>query len=489
MPSQDSKNNFALMRDKILSQSGKDYWRSVDEFIDAPEFGEFVKREYPNHSEDWDDAVSRRTFVKLMGGTLALAGLSGCVIQPAEKIVPYVRPEQDLLPGKPLFFATAMSLGGVATGLLAKSFDGRPIKIEGNPDHPGSQGATDVLAQASLLEMYDPDRSQEVSFRGSPKTWQNFSATLRSSIEENRADGGAGIRFLTETVTSPTLLAQFRQISSELPNSRWYQYEPLNNDNAIAGARMAFGSPVQTIYKYDLADRILTLDKDIFSDFNVRYKKDYSKKKNLRGDNKEINRLYAIETTMTLTGAKADHRIAVKPSQMAEVAQAVAAALGVAGTTSTYTANAQWIAAMAKDLQAFRGRSIVVPGENQPPVVHALAHAMNGALGNVGQTVVYAEPFTPSEKTQIEQLRELVGDIDAGRVKMLVVLGANPVYNTPADLKFDENRMNKIPLRVHLGKYFDETAEFCQWHVSEKHYLETWGDTRAYDGTVSLCSR
>lgn len=486
MTSQDSKHNFALMRDKILSQSGKDYWRSVDEFVDAPEFEEFVKREYPVHSEDWENEVSRRTFVKLMGGTLALAGLSGCVIQPAEKIVPYVRPEQDLLPGRPLFFATAMSLGGVATGLLAKSFDGRPIKLEGNPDHPGSLGATDSLVQASLLDMYDPDRSQEISFRGSPKTWQNFMTTLRSTIEENRVDGGAGVRFLTQTVTSPTLLAQFRQVASEMPNARWVSYEPVNNDNAIAGARMAFGSPVQTIYKYDLADRILTLDKDIFSDFNVRYKKDYSKKKNLRGDNKQINRLYAIETTMTLTGAKADHRLAVKPSQLPEIAKAVAAALGVGGASSTYTENAQWIAAMAKDLLAFRGRSIVVPGENQPAVVHALAHAMNATLGNVGQTVVYAEPFTPSEKTQIEQLRELIGDIDAGRVKMLVILGGNPVYTTPADLKLNAERMNKVPLCVHLGTYFDETAEHCHWHISEKHYLESWGDTRAYDGTVSI---
>ena len=486
MPSQDSKNNFALMRDKILSQSGKDYWRSVDEFVDAPEFEEFVKREYPVHSEDWDNAVSRRTFVKLMGGTLALAGLSGCVIQPAEKIVPYVRPEQDMLPGKPLFFATAMSLGGVATGLLAKSFDGRPVKIEGNPEHPGSLGATDALAQASLLELYDPDRSQEVSFRGSPKTWQNFMTTLRSAVEENRADGGSGVRFLTRTITSPTLQAQFRQIASEMPNARWYQYEPVNNDNAIAGAKMAFGSPVQTIYKYDLADRILTLDKDIFSGFNVRYTKDYSKRKNLRGDNKQINRLYSVETTMTLTGAKADHRIAVKPSQMPEVAKAIAAAIGVGGATSTYTENAQWIAAMAKDLQAHRGRSIVVPGDHQPPVVHAIAHAINGALGNAGQTVVYADPFTPSEKTQVEQLRELIADIDGGRVKMLVILGANPVYDTPADLKLSVERMNKVPLRIHLGSHIDETGEHCHWHISEKHYLESWSDTRAYDGTVSI---
>ena len=486
MPSKDSKTNFALLKNRILSQNGKDYWRSVEEFVDAPEFEEFVQREYPSHAENWDDGVSRRNFIKVMGASLALAGLSGCVIQPPEKIVPYVRPEEDVLPGRPMFFATAMTLGGVATGLLAKSYDGRPVKLEGNPQHPGSLGATDIYAQASLLEMYDPDRSKEVSFRGTPSTWQRFMTALRSAVEENRADGGAGIRFLTQTVTSPTLQAQFRQVASELPNSRWYQYEPLNNDNAIAGARMAFGSPVQTIYKFDNADRILTLDKDIFADFNVRYKKDYASRKNYRNENKQINRLYAVETTMTLTGAKADHRIAVKPSQMIEVAKAIAAALGVGGASSTYTENAAWITAMAKDLLAHSGRAVVVPGDGQPAVVHALAHAMNAAIGAAGQTVVYADPFTPSERTQIEQLRELVADIDAGRVKMLVVLGGNPVYTTPADLKLDANRMNKIPLRIHLGKYVDETGELCHWHVSEKHFLESWSDARAYDGTVSL---
>lgn len=281
MPSPDSKQNFALMRDRILSENGKDYWRSVEEFVDAPEFEEFVKREYPNHAEDWDDSLSRRNFIKVMGASLAFAGLSGCVIQPPEKIVPYVSQPEDMLPGKPMFFATAMSIGGVATGLLAKSYDGRPVKLEGNPEHPGSLGSTDIFAQASLLDMYDPDRSKEVLYRNAPRTWQNFITAIRTAVEENRADGGAGIRFLTETVTSPTVQAQFRQIASELPNARWYQYEPVNNDNAMAGARLAFGSPTHTIYRFDQADRILTLDKDIFADFNVRYKKDYSKKKNL----------------------------------------------------------------------------------------------------------------------------------------------------------------------------------------------------------------
>src|SRR5690349_16555512 len=202
MPSQDSKQNFALLRNKILAQNGKEYWRSVEEFVDAPEFEEFVKREYPDHAETWDDSLSRRNFIKVMGASLALAGLSGCVIQPPEKIVPYVSQPEGMLPGRPLFFATSYSIGGVAVGLLAKSYDGRPIKIEGNPDHPGSRGATDVRAQASLLDMYDPDRSKAVTYRTEPKTWPTFQTELRTAIDQDRQGGGAGIRFLTETVTS-----------------------------------------------------------------------------------------------------------------------------------------------------------------------------------------------------------------------------------------------------------------------------------------------
>jgi len=489
MPSKDNKRNFASLRDKILSQNGKEYWRSVEEYVDAPEFAEFVKQEYPSQAEEWDNSLSRRNFIKVMGASLAFAGLSGCVIQPAEKIVPYVRQNELMFPGKPLFFATAMTLGGVANGLLGESYDGRPIKIEGNPEHPGTLGSTDVWSQASLLGMYDPDRSQQITYRGNQSTWQRFMTEIRSVVESNRADGGAGVRFLTETVTSPTLVAQFRQIAAELPNSRWIQYEPINNDNAMMGAKMAFGSPVQTIYKFDLAERVVTLDKDIFGGFNVRYMKDFIKNRSIDGQNQDINRLYAVETTMSLTGAKADHRLAVKPSQMSEVAKALAAALGVSGASfSNLSPEAvQWINAMAKDLQAFRGRSIVVAGDNQSPTVHALAHAINGALGNVGQTIVYTEPLAPfSEKTQVEQLRELIADIDGGRVKMLVIMGGNPVYNTPVDLKLNADRLNKIPLRIHLGRYVDETAELCHWHVSEKHYLEEWSDTRAYDGTVSM---
>ncbi|MEO6655993.1 MAG: TAT-variant-translocated molybdopterin oxidoreductase, partial [Pyrinomonadaceae bacterium] len=322
---------FASLRNKVLSQNGKEYWRSIEEHADTPEFRDFISEEYPHEIEEWDNSLSRRNFVKVMGASLALAGLSGCVIQPPEKIVPYVRPVEGMLPGKANFFATAMSLSGVATGLLAKSFEGRPVKIEGNPDHPGSRGATDVLAQASILGMYDPDRSQEVTYRGTPKNWESFMGELRAAIEENRQDGGAGIRFLTETVTSPTLIDQFTQLKAELPNAKWVQYEPVNQDNVLAGAKLAFGSPVQTIYKFDKAMRILSLDADIFSGFNVAYIKDFGKGRAFSEEKEEISRLYSVETTITLTGAKADHRIAIKPSQMGEVAKAIAKAVGVAG--------------------------------------------------------------------------------------------------------------------------------------------------------------
>ena len=489
MPSKESKTNFAILREKILQKSGKDYWRSVEEFADAPEFDQFVKDEYPQHAEDWEDGLSRRNFIKVMGASLAFAGLTGCVIQPAEKIIPYVKQPEELIPGKPLFYATAMTLGGIATGLLAKSNEGRPTKIEGNPDHAGSLGATDVLAQASLLNMYDPDRSQEVVYRGTPSTWQSFMTQLRAKLDENRVDGGAGVRFLTETVTSPTLIAQMRQILTELPNARWYQYEPINKDNSIAGAKMAFGSPAQPIYKFDQATRVVSLDKDIFADFNVRYIKDFNKSRVYNHEKTDINRLYAIETTMTLTGAKADHRLAVKPSQMTEIAKAIAAAVGVGGASPTGLPEniTKWVGAMAKDLQANRGKSIVIAGDNQPPMVHAIANAINGALGNVGATITYIEPLQPfADVLQIDQLRQLVQEIDNGAVKMLVMMGGNPVYNTPADLKLNANRLNNVGLRVHVGHYADETAELCHWHISEKHFLESWSDTRAYDGTVSF---
>ncbi len=496
MPSKDSHINFALMRDRILAeQNGKQYWRSLEELADTPEFREFVEREYPQHAEEWNDPVGRRSFIKLMGASLALAGLSSCVYQPPEKIVPYVNQPEEMVPGKPLYFATAMPLGGVATPLLVKSNEGRPTKIEGNPDHPNNRSAspadkgtsaTDLFAQASILTLYDPDRSQTLTYREEIRPWAAFVAEINTALEEQRKVQGAGLRFLTETVTSPTLAAQLKAILTEFPAAKWHQYEPAGRSGAHGGAVAAFGGAVNTIYRFDQAERILAIDSDFLAcgPGNLRYAREFAAKRRVTEERKEMNRLYAVESTPTNTGAMADHKLSLRPSEIESFAQSIAARLTApAEYTGTH---ANFINALARDLQANQGKSIVIVGDEQPASIHALAHSMNAALGNVGKTVFYTEPIEARPEDHTQSLRELVGDIDDGRVQMLVMLGGNPVYTTPADLKLDLARLNKVNLRVHLSLYKDETSELCHWHVPEAHYLESWSDTRSYDGTVSI---
>src|SRR5256886_4647442 len=307
--------------------SDKNYWRSLEEFIDAPEFSEFISREFPQQAEEWNDPVERRTFLKLMGASLALAGLSGCVYQPPEKIVPYVKQPEEEVPGKALYFATASTLGGIATPLLAKSTEGRPTKLEGNPDHPNSRNgdsnelgssATDIFSQGSVLTLYDPDRSQTTLYRDESRPWSTFVGEIRTALDEQRPRQGAGLRFLTETITSPTLAAQLKGILTEFPQAKWHQYEPANNDNARAGAVMAFGQPVNTIYDFSKADRILSLDADFLSAMPgmLRYARDFAARRRVTEGKKEMSRLYVIETTPTTTGASADHRFSAKPSEI-----------------------------------------------------------------------------------------------------------------------------------------------------------------------------
>src|SRR5213593_3917401 len=358
--SKDRHINFKLLRDRILSgppavaggsRSSKDqppataggsdktYWRSLEELADSPILEEFVRREFPQHAEEWNDPVERRTFLKLMGASLALAGLSGCVIQPPEKVIPYVKQPEEETPGKGLYFATAFSLGGIATPLLVRSNEGRPTKIEGNPDHPNNRNsdpndkgstATDIFTQASILTLYDPDRSQTPVFRGETRPWTQFVAEIRELIDrENdglKAKKGAGLRFLTETITSPTLAAQMKQILTDFPEAKWHQYEPVNRDNARAGAIMAFGQPVNTIYDFSKADRILSLGSDFLACLpgSLRYARDYAAKRRIGGDKAEMNRLYVIESTPTTTGANADHVWRITPDRIAAFAQTVA---------------------------------------------------------------------------------------------------------------------------------------------------------------------
>jgi molybdopterin-containing oxidoreductase family iron-sulfur binding subunit len=392
------------------------------------------------------------------------------------------------VPGEPLFFATAMSLGGIATGLLVESHMGRPTKIEGNPEHPASLGATDALAQASVLGLYDPDRSQVIRSVGEIRPWSAFLDATRRALEAQRERQGSGLRLLTETITSPTLAEQIQGLRTDYPQAKWHQYEPVARDHARAGALMAFGEPVAVQYRFDNADVILSLDADFLGcgPGSVRYVRDFTRRRKLRGASDTMNRLYVAETTPTVTGAKADHRVPVRASELADFARAVAAAIGLdVPAQAASGTRAAWVDAVATDLREHRGRSLVLAGEQQPPLVHALAHAMNDALGNVGQTVAYTNPVEANSVDQVQSLRELVADMDAGKVEMLVILGGNPVYTAPADLHFADS-LQKVGLRVHQSLYDDETSVLCHWHVPESHFLESWSDARAYDGTVSI---
>jgi molybdopterin-containing oxidoreductase family iron-sulfur binding subunit len=473
---------------------GKKYWRTLEELADTPAFQELMCREFPEQASVWPQSLSRRRFLTLMGASLALAGLSGCSVKPAPsvKLVPYVRAPEEIIPGKPLFYATAMTLGGAAVGLLVESHLGRPTKIEGNPEHPASLGATDIYNQASVLTLYDPDRSQTVTYLGQTRTWDDALTALRAAMDKQRPLRGSRLRLLTETVVSPTLAQQIQDLLRAFPEAKWHQYEPLARDMAYQGAVLAFGEYFNTYYDFSKADVVLSLDADFLTcgPGNLRYVADFMARRRVRttvADAKQaqMNRLYVVETAVTSTGAKADHRLALPAGQIEAFARAVAAKLGVATGGGSTGGHDKWIAAVAKDLDQHRGRCVILAGDRQPPVVHLLAHALNHRLGNVGQTVIHTAPIEPQPADRTESLRALVEDMEQGPVEVLIILGGNPVFTAPANFRFLQ-RMQKVPLRLHLSLFQDETSLQCQWHIPEAHYLESWSDTRAFDGTASI---
>jgi molybdopterin-containing oxidoreductase family iron-sulfur binding subunit len=440
--------------------------------------------------DDIDPAnpVARRTFLKLMGASLALGGFGACTRQPTETIVPYVRQPEDLVLGEPLFFATAMPMGGAATGLLIESHEGRPTKVEGNPNHPGSLGAADVFAQAAILGLYDPDRSQTITHLGEIQPWSGFLGAMRAAMTAQQPLGGAGLRILTESVSSPTLTAQMRDLVKRFPSAKWHQWDPLSCENAKAGSKMAFGRYVDTQYRFDRADVILSLDADFLCDgpASVRYAREFASRRRPEPPDR-MNRLYVVETMPTSTGSRADHRLPQRPSAIPVLAEQLASAI-VATSSGANRLDARankWIAAVAKDLRAHRGACVVIAGEAQPPAVHALAHAMNASLGNVGRTVVYTECVEAEPADQIASLRELIGDMRGGKVDVLMIVGGNPVYSAPPDLGFTD-ALARVPLRTHLSLHRDETSALCHWQIPEAHFLESWSDARAFDGTASI---
>ncbi len=466
------------------------YWRSFEELAQTPEFRAFVEDEFPNRTPDWNDPSSRRRFLTLMGASVALAGASACTVQPKEVIVPYVRQPEEFVPGVPLFYATAMSVAGIATGVLVESHLGRPTKIEGNPDHPASLGSTDATMQASVLTLYDPDRSQIVTQDGYISDWGGFLTALTNARDAAGPKRGGGFRILTGTITSPTLALQIQNFLTAFPQAKWHQWEPCGRHAARAGALIAFGQPMNAVHRFDRANVVVSLDADFLCSTmpgSVRYARDYGARRRAAAAdaNTGAPRLYVAEGTPSITGGIAEHRLRMRTSEVEAFAVALARELKIPVNGATATTNATAIAAVAKDLSANRGASIVIAGEHQPPRVHALAHAINQALGNAGKTVVYTQPVEANPVDEVASIAQLVGDINSGLVDTLLMLGGNPVYDAPADLNFLD-ALKKVKLRAHLGLYSNETAAWCHWHVPEAHYLESWSDARAYDGTAGI---
>ena len=420
--------------------------------------------------------------MKLMGASMALAGLAGCTKQPDEPIYPYVKQPEDLILGKPMYFSSAIPFATGAVPVLVKSDQFRPIKVDGNPEHSYNQGSSDVFTQGSLLDLYDPDRSSHITYMGENRQWAEFTQALTHAAADSK--DGTGLYFLSATVTSPTLARQWQAVQKVYPNAKLVQYDP-----AIAGTALATGATPQ--YALADADLIVSLDADFLSGSSYpgfhKLAREYAQR---RKTPEKLNRLYAIESTPSTTGMKAEHRLSLRASEIPAFAAALAQAVGATGVPaagySWTPAQQKFLGGLAKDLKAHAGRSAVIPGLYQDASVAALAMAINQALGNVGKTVmVSGQPLNPISSDQFGDFKSLVADLNAGKVNWLVMLNANPIYNAPSDLDFP-SAFSKAKVVAHLGSHVDETGQISHWHIPSAHSLEGWSDARSYDGTVSI---
>ena len=471
---------LAAVRAELKSVKGKRYWKSVDELADTAEFQAAVEKEFPGSAQEWVDPVSRRGFMKLMGASMALAGLAGCTKQPDEPIYPYVKQPEDLILGKPMYFATAHPFVTGAVPLLVKSDQFRPIKVDGNPEHPYNQGSSDPFTQGTLLDLYDPDRSQHVTYRGENREWAEFAQGLRVKMAESK--DGTGMYFLSATITSPTLARQWSEVQKAYPKAKLVQYDP-----AIAGTVLEDG--ISTQYSLKDADVIVSLDADFLSGAGFpgfhKLVREYADR---RKSPEKLNRLYSIESTPTTTGLKAEHRLGLRASEIPtfadELFRAIQGEPAVESPVYAWTdEQKKFLVALAKDLKAHAGKCVVIPGLS--PDLGMMADFINRELGNVGKTVTAWRGSNEIGSDQIRDMRGLVADLNAGKVDWLVILNANPIYSAPGDLEFAA-AFEKAKTTAHLGSHVDETGQNAQWHIPAAHFLESWSDARAYDGTVSI---
>ncbi|MDP9148502.1 MAG: Fe-S-cluster-containing hydrogenase [Myxococcota bacterium] len=485
------------------------YWRSLEErarIEEAPSaaaLSEESAAEFPKGHVDTAPSeealyVSRRGLLGAMAATMALVGAEGCR-RPVEKIVPYTKMPEDVIPGVPSHYATVIQRRGDALGLLVESHEGRPTKIEGNEVHPSSLGAADLVTQATILDLYDPERSTSPRKAGVPATWADFERELTLRLAAYDKDQGTRLRILMQPTVSPTVIRMRGALAQRFPKARVHVWSAVNDSNAREGARLAFGRPLNVLCAYDKARVIVSLDSDFLQteSGNVRANKLYAGGRRLRSSHDVMSRLYVVEPARTTTGSNADHRLRLPASEVERYAYALAAELGKKGVAlgdlqpsigklgNGEGIPPKWLAAVANDLASNRGRALVVVGSRQPPAVHALAHVLNAGLGGVGTTVTYAPVADADELDAATDLKALTDAIAANQVDALVMLGGNPVYDAPADLSFGE-KLARVPFTVHSSLFVDETSERCTWHVPRAHELESWGDATSLDGTVSL---
>jgi len=470
-------------------------WRHLDEYTQGGVPTTDPLGEFADPSIEILDDQSRRDFLKYMTASLALAGVSGCAYQPAEAIVPYVETPEQLASNKPIYFSSCLPQAGYGLGVLVKSHMGRPIKVEGNPDHPASLGSTDLFAQAEILTFYDPDRSQMIHRNGRSETWDRFQAYFLGERVKLLEKKGEGLRVLTQTTTSPSLIAQLESLLKQFPRARWHAYEPLCRDSIRRGSELAFGAVYEPLYHFEKADVLVSLEADLLTTGPgwIRQARSFASRRDVDQPSvPAMNRLYVFESTPSLSGATADHRFIVRSQDIQLVALELARLVGVDGLPAVdpparLAPLKPILEATAKDLKAHHGSSLVVAGESQPAEVHALLHRINQTLGNIGRTVDLLPRVDAGPTSQLESLTELARDINAGTVDTLIILGGNPAYDAPGDVSFAAAlESDKVRERIHVGLYYDETARLCHWHIPLAHPLEAWGDLRACDGTASV---
>ncbi len=475
--------------DAEANDSGNDklkYWRSASDLQKDPEMLKIADPEFMPGADEPPSGPSRRQFIQLMGASMAMAGLAGCR-RPEEVTLPYARKPEEIIPGIPLHYATGMPFRGNLLGVLVQSHEGRPTKVEGNPDHPVSLGASGSFEQASVLNLYDPDRSKTVRRNGSDAAWGDFIAYCQ---ELGRNASSRQVAVLCEASSSPTLVALRRQLEARFPQLRWVTYVPEGDDAVRMGMQMAYGRALRPWYQFDRADVIVSFDADFLSPVDrnfVHNSRGFGASRKLTSAQDDMSRLYVIESNYSITGSSADNRLRLRSSDIAEFAAAVAVHLqvdGVEGVGARFVDH-EYAVQIARDLRRAGSSGVVLAGDTQPPEVHALCAAINNALNNIGNTVVLLDTGEETKAPQSDELRRLVSDMSSGSLDALLMIGVNPVYDRPGEIDF-EAALQRVETSIHVGAHFDETAKLSTWHIPQSHYLEAWGDGRAYDGTLSV---